>query len=294
MSRRLTPARIWTASVLLLAGLAVMGLATRPSNDRSWSADQALLPRFEQDGNILRVSGVRNFEYASETNYVVQFEDRAYDLDRLNSLWFVMVPFTGVKAAAHTFVSFGFGDGDFLAVSVEIRKEQGERYSLWRGLFRQYEIMYVVGDERDLIRLRTSVRGDEAYLYPARATPAHIRDLLLDIGAGANRLADQPEFYHTLWNNCTVRLHRHVNRVLMRKVPMSWRVVLPGFADRFACDHGLIDTDLPFEAARAKYRITGRARQFAADPRFSARIREFDAPTGGPARTSQFPPPPTR
>lgn len=263
----------WIPVVLLLFG--IFWLRIRPSNDRDWAVENRVLPFAEIEGSRVRLHNVRNNEYRTATEFTPRYEDRDVDLDALRSVWFIVVPLGKSWAGpAHTFLSFGFDDDRFIAISVEIRKRKGEEYSSWKGLGKTYELMYVMADERDVVRLRSNYRMDEVFLYPIRATREQGRSLLLDMLARANRLRTHPEFYNTLTNSCTTNIVRHVNTIAPRRVPFSYKVLLPGYSDRLAYDLGLIDTDLPFEEARERFRITGRARRFGDSPDFSLRIRE--------------------
>jgi hypothetical protein len=265
------------AAAALLLPLVGGWAAVRPSNDRDWTADNAVLPAAEFAGDSVRVRNVRNNVYVTPARFTVRHEDRAYDLRELESAWFVVEPFSrDWRGPAHTLVSFGFRDGQYLAVSVEIRKEKGETYSPLKGLLKRFEVTYVVADERDVIGLRANYRKDPVYLYPIRAERAQIRAMLVDMLARANELRAKPEFYNTLTNTCTTNLVRHVNRITPERVPFSYKVLLPGYSDRLAYDLGLIDTDLPFDQARERFHINARAEKYADAPDFSRRIREIE------------------
>jgi hypothetical protein len=265
------------AAAALLLPMVGGWAAVRPSNDRDWTAENAVLPAVEFRGDSVRVRNVRNNVYQTADRFTVHYEDRAYDLRELESAWFVVEPFAqDWRGPAHTLVSFGFRDGRYLAVSVEIRKEKGESYSPVKGLLKRFEITYVVADERDVIGLRANYRKDPVHLYPIRAEQAQIRSMLVDMLTRANELRAEPEFYNTLTNTCTTNLVRHVNRIAPRKVPFSYKVLLPGYSDRLAYDIGLIDTDLPFEEARERFHINARAARYADAPDFSQRIRQVE------------------
>jgi hypothetical protein len=178
-----------------------------------------------------------------------------------------------MKGPAHTLVSFGFADGSYVAISVELRREPGETFSPVKGLLKQYELMYVVADERDVIRLRTSHRHDDVFLYPVRATDEQRRQLFVSMLRRANRLREHPEFYNTLTNTCTTNIVRHVNAIAPKKIPFGYKVLLPGYSDRLAYDLGLLDTDLPFAEAKARHHINARALRHADAPGFSTLIR---------------------
>jgi hypothetical protein len=170
-------------------------------------------------------------------------------------------------------LSFGFGESDYLAVSVEARMEEGQSYSPVKGLMRQYELMYVVADERDVIPLRTKHRDVDVYLYPTRATPHQARVLLLDMMARVNKLTVEPEFYDTFSNNCTTNIVAHINRMAPGKVAPNVGVLLPGFSDRLAYDLGLLDTQDTFERTKKRALINQRANRYAAADDFSVKIR---------------------
>ncbi|HEX9983139.1 MAG TPA: DUF4105 domain-containing protein [Thermoanaerobaculia bacterium] len=263
------------AFTLLAAGVlafVLLHVLVRPSNDRDWTVDNSRLPHAEFRGPLVTVRNVRNFSYETDSVYTPAWYGKTFDLRRLDSVWFIVEPFSEWDGPAHTFVSFGFGD-EFVAISVEIRKEKAESFSPWRGLARQYELLYVVGDERDLVKLRSNYRKDDVYLYPVRTTPERMRRMFVDMLTRANAVAAKPEFYNTLTNTCTTNIVRHANTVVPERIPWSTAILLPGKSDRFAYDLGLIDTDVPVEALRKRYRINELAERYANDPRFSLRIR---------------------
>ena len=259
--------------VAAIAGYLLLVVFVHPSNERNWSPDQQRLATAEFSGDTALVRNVRNTVYRSTTDYDVQWEDRTYDLGRLESVWFVVEPFATWRGPAHTFLSFGFGDGEYVAISVEIRKEQGESFSPLRGLLRQYELTYIVGDERDLIGLRANYRHDDVHLYPVRATADAARTLFVSMLERANALAAKPEFYNTLTNTCTTNIVDHVNPIAPEPIPFSYKTVLPAYSDDLAFDLGLIDTNLPHEQFRAAFRINDLALEHADSADFSEAIR---------------------
>ena len=248
-------------------------LLVRPRADRNWTEDSSRLPRATFHGDTVAIHNVRNFDYQAIDRWTPRWEDRRYDLSQLESAWFVVEPFGDMRGPAHTFVSFGFSDGRYLAVSVEIRKEKGETYHPVKGLFRRYELMYVVGDERDLVRLRSNYRKDSVFVYRVATEPARARALLTDMLERATRLAERPEFYNTLTSTCTTNIVSHVNRIAPERVPWSYKVLLPGYSDELAYDIGLLDTSVPFAELRKRSLINERAAAADSSPDFSARIR---------------------
>ncbi len=245
----------------------------RPSNDRQWERDQAVLAYAQFDDDLVTVHNVRNCFYYTTDDYIVQHHDKTYDLRELDSVDFIIVPFRELPMLGHTMISFGFGGRDYLCVSVEIRKEQGERFGAVQGFFNQYELMYVVGDERDLIKLRTNYREDEVYVYPVRTSPDRIRDLFVDVMQRVNDLARQPEFYNTLTNNCTTNIRNHINRLTPDRVPYDYRVLLSGYSDRLAYDLGLLDTETSFAQTKRRAKVNYQAYLYRNSLDFSVRIR---------------------
>ncbi len=247
--------------------------AVTPSNHRNWLPSLAVLPYAEFHDGQVTIRNIRHCEYLTEEDYIVRHYDKTFDWDRLEAVDFMVVPFAEIPSLAHTMLSFGFGEQGYLAVSVEARLEEGESYSPFRGLMRQYELMYVLADERDVIPLRTKHRQSDVYIYRTRATPEQARMLLLDVLARVNKLAREPEFYDTLTNNCTTNIVQHVNRVFPSRVPMHIGVLLPGYADRLAYDLGLLEGDETFRQLRERAHVNEAANRYVRTPDFSDRIR---------------------
>ena len=175
---------------------------------------------------------------------------------------------------AHTLVSFGFKDGSYIAISVEIRKEVGEVYSPIKGMLREFELMYVIGDESDLIRLRTNFRKDTVYLYPIKASKDQMKRMFVSMLKRTKKLSEEPEFYNTITNSCTTNIVDHINELVPGRIPFSYKVLLPGYSDKLAYDLGLIDTELAFEDVREKFKITKQALKYKEPGNFSKFIRE--------------------
>ncbi len=181
-----------------------------PSNDRDWQPEVAVLPYARIDGDLVTVHNIRNFEYRTETDFTPGYYDKTFDLRELDALDLIAVYWMG-EEIAHIFMSFVFGD-DHLAVSIETRKERSEGYSAIRGFFKQYELIYIVGDERDLLRLRTNYRKDpteDVYLFRIRTPKESVRRLFLEYVRTINELRTKPAFYNTLTTNCTTTIHMH-------------------------------------------------------------------------------------
>ncbi len=261
---------------LIALGQTVLNLVTEPSNARDWNPDQAVLPYSESNGSQVTIHNVRNFTYASTTSYDIKYYDKTYDLDKLKKVYYIVEPFSGIRGAAHTFLSFEFEGDEFVAVSVEIRKEKGESFSAIKGLLNRYEIMYVIADEKDAVKLRSNYRKDQVFVYPVRTTKEKGQALLTDILSRVNTLKENPEFYHSIVNNCTTNIAEHANTITPGRVPFSWSLIFPAASDELAYNLGMIDTELSFEEARAKFKINDRAMQYADAPDFSVKIRQTE------------------
>lgn len=244
-----------------------------PSNDRDWSPELSVLPTAEFRGDTVQIRNIRNCQYLSDEDFVVDHFDRTLHLDDIQSVDFIVVPFKQSPALAHTMLSFGLSDGTYLGVSVEVRHEKEESYKPLLGVTNQFEIMYVVADERDLIRLRTHHRDADVYVYPTVATAVQAQDLFKKVMVRINKLAGQPEFYHSLKNNCTTNLVSHVNDLKNERIPFSWKVLLPGFSARYAYDLGLLDNRIPFEDLEMVAHVNELADRHFHDDDFSQKIR---------------------
>jgi hypothetical protein len=268
------PGRTAIAGLALFALLVILFLRIPASNDRDWLPEVAVTPHATINGDLVTIHGVRNFDYRSESDFTPRWETRTYDLRKLNSADLIAVYWAG-KAIAHIMISFGFQDKDYLAVSIETRKEKGESYSTLAGFFRQYELYYVVADERDVIRVRTNYRQpqEDVYIYRTRAPVQNIRNVFLDYIKGINELRERPGFYNTLTTNCTTTIRTHT-RMNPGTPPMSWKILLSGYVPDYVYEIGKIDTTMPFSELEKRSLINARAHAADKDPAFSERIRE--------------------
>jgi hypothetical protein len=266
--------RALLAFLIVFAGLVIWWRTIAPSNDRHWKQGVDVPPYASIAGNLVTVHNIRNFHYRTESDFDVAYYDKTFDLERLDSVDLVASYWAG-PSIAHIFLSFGFADGAQLAISIERRDEVGEDYSTIKGLFRQYELFYVVADERDVIRLRTNVRRDppeEVYLYRLRGSREDARRVFLDYLREINSLRAKPEFYNTLTTNCTSNIWLH-GRVNPGHVPYSWKILLSGYVPEYLYELGRLDTSVPFPELQRASRINDAA--IAADDAsdFSQRIR---------------------
>lgn len=261
----------WAAATAPFLIVLAWYLSLRPSNDRDWQPDVDRLAWADVGGSRVTVHNIRDFDYRSETDFTPAWEDRTYDLDSLRTADLILV-YWGSDAIAHGIVSFGFADGQQLAVSIETRKEKGESYSAVQGFFRQYELIYVFADERDVLRVRTAYRHEDVYLYRTRIAPPQARAIFLSYLAKADELRREPEWYNALTTNCVTDVLPHA-RAGGARGRMSWEILASGYAARQAYRNGMLDDSMPFEELRSRSRVNDAANAADRTPDFSARIR---------------------
>jgi hypothetical protein len=263
--------RMFVALILLYLGVVAWWMFIPPAHDRDWRPEVAVMPRASIDGDRVRVTGVRNFEYRTRDDFNVRYEEREVSLSHLTALDFY-VSYWSEGVVGHTFVSFIFDNTLPLSISIETRPEVGEGFAPIASLFKQFELIYVVGDERDLVGVRANHRNETVYLYRLNTSGEDARRLLLVYLARINELADRPEFYHLLTNSCTINIIRYANAA-GRTGKFDIRHLLNGLVDNYLYYSGRLDTSLPFDELRRRSLINEAAREADGAPDFSERIR---------------------
>lgn len=260
-------------TVLAIAAVAALGWLIRPArDDRTWAADVAEMATAEIAGDVVTIKNVRNFSWRSLTDFTPRWETRTYRLSQLRHLDFLMT-YWGSPHICHTMLTFDFGEGGRLCASIETRREVGETYSALRGMFRQYELIYVLGDERDLVRLRTDIRPhNEVFLYRVKASPEQAQAIFREYLATANGLRTQPGWYHTLLTNCTTSIRKNVQHAGVI-APWNWRLLANGHIHEQLHALGYLQRELPLPELERASRIAPAAQAAGDVPDFSARIR---------------------
>ncbi len=288
----------WRALVtygLLFGAVLVAWSTLKPTNLKDWAPDVARAPYASIDGPRITLHDIRNFDYRSETDFTPAYYDRTFDLEQLSGVDLIASYWMGPKIA-HIFLSFEFNGREHVAISIEARRARGEPYSSLLGFFRRFELIYVVADERDVIRLRTNYRRDppeQVYLYRLRGTPEDARRLFLAYVAQINSLHDKPQFYNSLTTNCVGSIWT-LSRVNPDHLPYSWKILLSGYVPELLYENDRVDTSVPFAELQKRAHINARAQAADADPNFSQRIRAPPAasvprtdPKGPIARTTR-------
>ena len=263
--------RAFTIFIVLFVGVVGWWISILPSHHRPWRPEVAVMPRATIDGDRVRITGVRDFDYRSRNDFTVHYEEREVQLSHLTGLDF-FVSYWSEGPVAHTFVSFIFDNAPPLSISIETRPEVGEGFDPLASLFKQFELIYVVGNERDLVRVRTNYRKETVYLYRLNSPVENVRKLLLVYLERINELADRPEFYHLLTNSCTINIIRYANAA-GRTGQFNIRHLLNGLIDSYLYHSGRVNTDLRFEELRRRSLINDIAEAADNAPDFSDRIR---------------------
>ncbi|MGY1530039.1 lipoprotein N-acyltransferase Lnb domain-containing protein [Luteimonas sp. A649] len=280
------------AFVGLFAVVLVWWLLIPPSNDRPWLTEVAVVPRAVVDGDRVRISGVRNFDFRSRDDFTVRYEEREVSLSHLTGVD-LFISYWAKGPVGHTFVSFIFDNAPPVTISIETRPEQGESFAPIASMFKQFELIYLVGDEHDLVGVRTTHRDEDVFLYRLQTSPERARQLFLVYIDRINALADKPEWYHLLSNSCTINIVRYANKV-GREGGFDIRHLLNGLIDGYLYEAGFLDTSLPFEELRRRSHINAASQAADGAEDFSQRIRESLPGFEAQAITSQNPVHPAR
>jgi hypothetical protein len=264
--------RSLAACAVLFGAVCAWWLSIPPRSDRDWLPDVARTAHTERRGNLVTIENVRNFRYRSETDYDERWETRTYDLSKLVGVDLFLVTW-GAPGIAHTIASWEFEDALPLAISIETRKEKGEEYSAVRGFFRQFELYYVVADERDVIGVRASYRGEHPSLFRIRMPVERARQLLLRYLDEVDALARKPRWYNALTHNCTTEIRWNMQAIGVKN-PFDWRILANAHLPELMYERKAIDTSLPLPELLKISDITERAKEAEGAPDFSKRIRE--------------------
>lgn len=266
--RRLTR---FLGCLLCCALVASWWIRLKPSNSEPWQADVSRQAFIAVDHDAAIIHNFRQCDYRAEFDYTCEWTTLNVDLARIQGVD-VFMDHWGSPWIAHAILSFDVGQGQHVAFSIEARKQVGQTYSSIRGFFRQYTLISVVSDERDLVRVRTNYRhGEDLYLYHTLATPAFARSLFLNYAGMTNQLYDHPQWYNALTHNCTTAIFSFTT---MKNQPHDWRILLNGKADEMEYEQGELAGDLPFAELKKRAYINPAARAANEDPQFSARIRD--------------------
>ncbi|MEZ4601576.1 MAG: DUF4105 domain-containing protein [Syntrophotaleaceae bacterium] len=264
------PHMFWAFAGLFVV-VAVAWTFIRPSHDRPWRPKVAVMPRAIIDGDRVRFTGFRNFEYRSKNEFTARYEEREVQISHLTGVDF-FISYWKIGPVAHTFVSFIFDNAPPINISIETRPEIGEGFDPVASLFKQFELIYIVGDERDIARVRTNYRDEDVFLYHLNTSPADARRLFLVYLKRINELADRPEFYNLLSNSCTINIIRYANAA-GRPGGFDFRHLFNGFIDGYLYASGRMTAALPFDELRRRSWINKAAQDAGDAEDFSQRIR---------------------
>jgi hypothetical protein len=261
--------------IIFLSTFIIQTILKTPSNDRHWNEDQKILSNVEFNGNEITIYNIRNISYKNETDFEISHYNKTININNLTTLDYLLERFSDHKGIAHTMLTFGFKDNSQIAISIEIRKEVGESYSPLKGLFNQYETMYVIGDETDLINLRTNHRNDTTFLYPIKISQESLKKLFIAMLEKTNKLYNEPEFYNTLTSTCTTELAVHATEHTKQPInKFHPKVLLPGYSDKLLFEKNLIDTNITnYEKLRKQFNINEISKEYINSQNYHLGIR---------------------
>src|SRR5947207_1655795 len=265
----------WRAMGLVAVGLVLVliwWLTLSPTNDSDWQPDVAQKGWADIQGDEVTLHNVRNCDYRTETDYTPHWGARTVRISQITGID-LAVDYWGSPWIAHPIASFQFADAPPLCFSIETRKKLGQTYSTIGGLYRQFELIYIVADERDVIRLRTNYRKEDIYLYRTTISPAHARERFLEYIHSLNALRNKPRWYNAISTNCTTSIR--TQHPPHERVPWDWRILLNGKGDELLYErHFIVTGGLPFAELKTRSLIDTRARAANDSPDFSQLIRE--------------------
>jgi hypothetical protein len=249
-------------------------LTIEPSNDRDWQPNVSREAWAEIDGDEITLHEVRDCVYRTEEDYTPEWRTRKVNLSTLEGID-VVLTYWGSPYIAHPFLSFQFEDADPIAISIETRMEKGESYSTFAGFYRQFELTYVVAEERDIVRLRTDYRkGEDAYLYRLTIKPERAQAIFLDYLKTLNEMKEEAVFYNVLTGNCTTGIRMHAVATTENPKPWDWRILLPGKVDELLYSRDGFETTLPFAEYKEQSHINPVATGLGRVDDYSQIVRE--------------------
>jgi hypothetical protein len=242
-------------AIVLILPLSIW-FAQNPGNISKYRSEQSKLTTGLVNGQQLSLKNLRSCRLDKEGKLIPQWYDLDVDLDSLISLDYFIVHFSGWKGIAHTFLSFGFASGEYIAVSVEARRAHAVPYGLLPGLYHQFDLMYLLGDEADIVGIRSLRETEPVYMLPINTPIEKMQQLLVNIVLSANKLNEQPEFYNTLISTCTTQLALQANKLRKEDISLwDWRLIFPGYSGDLAIEAGLLDLQGPMDAQLEKFRV---------------------------------------
>lgn len=266
--------KIFLVIFILVIIFIIYTLCKTPSLNRNWTVDQQILPEINFLENEVEIKNMRDFSYETTEKYFPKYYSKKYNLEDLETVYYIVEPFSAYDWPAHTMLSFGFKTWEYVTVSAEIRKEVWESFWVWNSMINNYELVYMIWAETDFVKVRANYRKDEVFMYPIKIEKEDLKKFFLSVLKRADKLSKNPEFYNLFLNNCTTSILGHANEIRNVPIKYSWQAFLPAFSDKVIYDLWIIDTKMTFEEAKKYYKINELSEKYADSPDYSEKIRK--------------------
>lgn len=249
--------------------------AKKPTHNKIWRKEQNLLPHAKINNNLITIYNIRNCVYKSKKDFSANYYNKTFDLNKISSLDFIVQPFGSWVIAAHTFLSFGFEDGSYVSISIEARRKKNVEFSTWKGLLNIFEIIYIVADEKDILKYRALHLKDKLYLYPINIRKSKNQELFKEFINKINKIYEKPEFYNTFTNTCSTNIVRHIQNISSTfKIKVGLRVLFPALSAKMVYKLGKINTFSKYNRIKAEHYINDKINHYKNSENFSKKIRE--------------------
>lgn len=260
--------------LIILVIVLVFFLSIKPSNTRDWESEFAVLPNVTIEGDVITIANIRDWRYSEQEILSKNYINRTFNITDLERVWFLIEPFGKWDGVAHTYFVFDFKNQDPITFSIEARREKGEDYSAFLGLFKKFELIYMWGTEQDFTLRRVVLQKNSVHMYPMTISSEFQRSLFMELAKATQKLETTPRFYNTVTSNCTNNLAYHANTISPGVAPFHYARFLTGYSGQYVYDLGYIPKDKSYEEIKAQYYINTIVNEMYTEENFSELLRE--------------------
>ncbi|MDQ5951083.1 MAG: hypothetical protein QG639_360 [Patescibacteria group bacterium] len=265
---------LWSGLLLILLVSLITFLSIQPSNSRNWVTEFAILPQVTIENETITIKKIRDWKYSESEILSQDYISRTYNVNDLERVWFLIEPFGKWEGVAHTYFVFDFKDQPPVSFSIEARREEGEEYQAFFGLFKKYELIYLWGTETDFTLRRVVHQKNDVHMYPMTISPEFQKSLFLELAKATQQLETKPRFYNTLTSNCTNNLAYHANNIKNDAAPFHYARFLTGYSGEYVYDLGYIPNDKPYDEVKQQFYINQIVQEVSQNASFSAALRQ--------------------